>query len=173
MTALNHTLRAGTLAAAAAALTLGACGGGTTAAPAPPKTPAGRTATVGLERDGALGKVLVDARGRTLYLFQKDAGGRSACASTCAEAWPPLRANGRPLAGAGVTASALGTAPRSDGPPQVAYHGHPLYLYTGDTKPGQASGQGLTAFGAPWFTVSGAGAAVTKRVATAGGGSGY
>jgi predicted lipoprotein with Yx(FWY)xxD motif len=157
------------------AVAIGACGssGGSQAAtPVPPKTSSGRAATVGLESDGTLGKILVDARGRTLYLFKKDSGGTSACASACASAWPPLRASGRPLAGPGLTASKLGTAARPDGKPQVSYNGHPLYLYTGDTKLGQTNGQGLTAFGAAWFTVSGTGGVVSRPVSKPSGGGG-
>src|SRR3954447_1908534 len=140
-----------------AAVGLAACGGGGNAAPTPPKTPSGHVATIGLERDGDLAKVLVDSRGRTLSLFKGDAGGKSACMSACAAAWPPVRANGKPLAGPGVPASKLATQARSDGPPQVVYNGHPLYRYTGDTKLGDTNGQGLRAFGAAWFAVSGSG----------------
>jgi predicted lipoprotein with Yx(FWY)xxD motif len=156
-----------------AALVVGACGGsaGThAAAPVPPKTATGQAATVGVESDGALGKVLVDTRGRTLYLFGKDSGGKSTCASACAAGWPPLRATGTPLAGPGLTASKLGTTPRSDGEPQVTYNGHPLYRYAGDAKPGDANGQRLTAFGAAWFAVSGLGIAVTRPGSASGGG---
>jgi predicted lipoprotein with Yx(FWY)xxD motif len=104
-----------------------------------------------------LGKILVNAQGRTLYLFKKDSGGRSACTGECVKFWPPLRASGKPIAGHGVSASKLGTIRRSDGKPQVTYKGHPLYTFQQDTKAGQTNGQGLTAFGASWFTVSPAG----------------
>jgi predicted lipoprotein with Yx(FWY)xxD motif len=108
-------------------------------------------------RGTRLGKVLVDSQGRTLYLFKKDSGGRSACAGACAKFWPPLRASGKPTAGRGVSASKLGTIRRSDGKPQVTYKGHPLYTFLQDTKAGQTNGQGVTAFGASWFAVSPAG----------------
>jgi predicted lipoprotein with Yx(FWY)xxD motif len=173
--------RIGLLATAAsvplAALAVSACGGGGStraATPVPPKTASGRAATVGLESDGNLGKILVDSRGRTLYLFKKDSGGKSACASACAAAWPPLRANGEPMVGPGIAPSKLGTTARSDGKPQVAYNGHPLYRYTGDTKLGDTNGQGLTAFGAAWFAVSGAGSVVSRPGSNpSGGGSVY
>jgi predicted lipoprotein with Yx(FWY)xxD motif len=171
--------RTGVLAIAAcaplAAFAIGACGGGGSpeaATPAPPKDAGGRAATIGLEADGTLGKVLVDARGRTLYRFEKDAGGRSACASACAAAWPPLREDGTMVAGRGLTRSALGTTARSDGK-QVTYRGHPLYRYSGDTKRGDTNGQGLTAFGAAWFAVSGAGDVVTRQGAKPTGGGPY
>jgi predicted lipoprotein with Yx(FWY)xxD motif len=45
--------------------------------------------------------------------------------------------------------------------PQVTYNGHPLYLFQGDQKPGATTGQGSTAFGAPWYVLSPAGAQIT------------
>ncbi|MEA2161742.1 MAG: hypothetical protein QOD66_4122, partial [Solirubrobacteraceae bacterium] len=106
--------------------------------------------TVQVRRTG-LGKILVDSHGRTLYLFTKDTGGRSRCSGSCAVAWPPLLATGRPVAGTGVKGAKLGTTRRSDGKRQVVYNRHPLYRFVGDKKPGNANGQGLTAFGARWF----------------------
>lgn len=149
-----------------AAVAIAACGSGT---PQPPKTASGRPATVGLESVGSLGRILVDGRGRTLYLFDKDSG-RSACAAACAAAWPPVRVLGRPLAGRGLSANKLTTTARSDGAPQLRYNGHPLYRYTGDAKPGDTNGQRVTAFGARWFAVDGAGRVVSRPTSTSGGG---
>jgi predicted lipoprotein with Yx(FWY)xxD motif len=172
--------RIGFLATAAAiplaAAGIGACGssgGNQAAAPTAPKTASGQAATVGLENDGSLGKVLVDSNGRTLYLFQKDSGAMSACAAACAAAWPPLPANGKSVVGTGLTASKLGRTTRSDGKPQVTYNGHPLYRYTGDSKPGDTNGQGLTAFGAAWFALSGAGNVVSRPGSNPNPGAGY
>src|SRR4051794_8336886 len=151
------------------ALTLAACGGGGTTATASrtaPTTPGGAPATIGVANAGSLGKILMDSKGRTLYLFQKDSGTRSACTGACAAAWPPLRASAKPVVGSGASASMVTTAPRSDGSPQVVYNGHPLYLYAGDKNPGDTNGQGVTGFGAAWYAVSPAGATIT------GGGSG-
>ena len=75
---------------------------------------------------------------------------RSACSGACAGAWPPVRADGKPTVGEGANASLVGTTTRSDGAPQVAYNGHPPYLYQGDQQPGDTSGQGLTMFGGGW-----------------------
>lgn len=108
-----------------------------------------------------LGKILVDAHGRTLYLFEKDSGGRSFCAGSCASVWPPLTVNGTPTPGGGVSASALGTTSRG-GKTQVTYHGHPLYYYVSDSGPGQVGGQGLTQFGALWYVISPEGHAITN-----------
>ncbi len=102
--------------------------------------------------------MLVDAQGRTLYLFRADHGTTSACSGACAAAWPPLRASGKPTVGSGLQASAVATTKRSDGRPQVDYHGHPLYTYIGDQKAGDTTGQGINAFGAPWYAVTASGA---------------
>jgi predicted lipoprotein with Yx(FWY)xxD motif len=170
----TYTALPASLGVALAALAIGACGGGgSQATPVAPKTTSGRPATVGLERDGNLGKVLVDSRGRTVYLFRRDSGGRSACAAACAAAWPPLRANGKPLAGPGLTAAKLTTMARSDGRPQLLYNGHPLYRFTGDRQRGDTNGQGLTAFGAAWFAVSGAGDVVSRAASKPGGAGTY
>ena len=137
-----------------AALAIAACGGGGGAtAASSPKTPTGAASTVGV-MNNSLGSILVNASGRTLYLFKADSATKSACSGACAGAWPPLLAKGAVTAGSGVTASKLGTIERSDGSRQVSYNGHPLYLFIQDTKPGQAAGQGVTAFGAGWFALS-------------------
>src|SRR4051794_26771370 len=108
-----------------AVLAFAGCGGGSGAAAAstPPKTADGQAPTVGVAATG-LGKTLVDSRGRTLYLFKKDSGTKSACIGECAKEWPPLRSNGTPTAGGGAGASMVSTTQRSDGRPQVTYNGH-------------------------------------------------
>ena len=157
---------------ALAVLAIAGCGGGSDT-PRPPKNASGRPATIGLEPAGSLGKVLVDSRGRTLYLFRKDAGGISSCVAACAAAWPPVRAQGMPLAGTGLSPAKLTTTARSDGAPQVLYNGHPLYRYTGDAKPGDTNGQRVTAFGAAWFAVSGGGQVISRPASKPAGGGSY
>lgn len=159
------------------ALAVAGCGGGSeaSASPAPATTMNGQPATVGVATTG-LGTILVNSQGRTLYLFQKDSGTKSACTGACAAAWPPLRANGKPTIGSGTNASLVGTTARSDGARQVTYNGHPLYLYVGDQKPGDTNGQGVTAFGGGWFAVSPAGTQVSGQGSSSGGansGGGY
>ena len=110
----------------------------------------------------SLGRVLVDGRGHTLYLFGKDRNGKSACSGACAVAWPPLIATAKPRAGAGGAASRLGTTRRADGRLQVTYNHHPVYTFVKDTKKGQTNGEGLTAFGGTWDALSAAGAKVEK-----------
>jgi predicted lipoprotein with Yx(FWY)xxD motif len=122
----------------------------------------------------ALGKVLVDARGRTLYLFEKDKRGKSTCYGACANYWPPLLSPAKARPGSGVRASLLGLTRRANGKQQVTYAGHPLYTYAGDTKVGQTTGEGLKDFGASWDVVSATGRAVETTASDSGGaGGGY
>jgi predicted lipoprotein with Yx(FWY)xxD motif len=147
-----------------AALAVAGCGSGSGSANAStqPTTTAHRTTvarhvpTVHVATT-RLGKVLVNSRGRTLYLFTKDSGTKSACSGACATAWPPLRASGKPTAGSGARASLLRTTAHS----QVTYNRHPLYTFIKDTKAGQTNGEGVTAFGGHWFAVSPAGKQVS------------
>jgi predicted lipoprotein with Yx(FWY)xxD motif len=175
MTRSRSITRLAAAAAAAiplAALALASCGGGSndaTASKALPKTANGRPATVGVANSG-LGKILVDSQGRTLYLFKKDVGTKSACFGACADAWPPLRASGKPTVGTGATASLVGTTTQPDAKPQVTYNGHPLYLYAGDQRSGDTNGQGLNTFGALWWVLSPAGNQVIGRASRSGGG---
>jgi predicted lipoprotein with Yx(FWY)xxD motif len=108
-----------------------------------------------------LGQILVDAKGRTLYLFEKDQPNQSACSGPCVSAWPVDQSSGTPKATSAAKASMLGTIKRTDGTTQVTYNHHPLYSYSGDTAAGQQNGQGVDAFGAQWFVVSPSGAAVS------------
>lgn len=119
-------------------------------------------ATVGTKAVGKLGTILVDGKGRTLYLFLADKSTTSTCQGACATAWPPLLTPGSPKTGKGAKANLLNTSKRSGGKKQVTYHGHPLYYYAGDSKPGQTTGQGLNQFGALWYVVDPAGNKVTK-----------
>ena len=154
------------------ALAVAACGGGGAATASPPKTSTGASATLGVA-SSSLGSILVNSTGRTLYLFKADVGAKSACTGACATAWPPLLATGTPTAGTGLTASKLATITRSDGTQQVTYNGHPVYLFIKDKKPGQTTGQGVTAFGAAWYALTPAGNQISTQPTTSGGGYGY
>ena len=82
--------------------------------------------------------VLVNDAGMTLYTFDKDTNGKSACNGPCATNWPPL------TAGAGATASGdWSIITRDDGTRQWAYKGKPLYIWSKDQKPGDRSGDGF------------------------------
>jgi predicted lipoprotein with Yx(FWY)xxD motif len=91
-----------------------------------------------------LGKVVTDGLGFTLYMYAPDHRGPSRCTGFCAKQWPPLvlpRGVTRPEAGPGVRAVLLGTVRRANGQLQETYAGWPLYLWIGDSAPGQATGQ--------------------------------
>jgi predicted lipoprotein with Yx(FWY)xxD motif len=145
----------------AAAVIVAGCGGGgsggggsyggASAAPAKATKTASTTISV---RTSKLGPLLVDAGGRTLYLFEADKAGASTCYSACASLWPPVPSVGAVKAGSGLIASRLGTTKRSDGKVEATYNGHPLYYYAADAKPGDATGQGLNQFGAKWYVVA-------------------
>lgn len=83
------------------------------------------------------GKALVDAKGMTLYTFDKDAAGKSACNGSCAQNWPPLMAATPP----GPTNWSVVT--RDDGSKQWAYMGKPLYTWAKDSKAGDTTGDGV------------------------------
>jgi predicted lipoprotein with Yx(FWY)xxD motif len=151
------------------AFLVAACGGGGNDV-APPKTTTGAPATIGPAKT-SLGSVLVDSQARTVYLFKGDVGARSACSGACAQAWPPVLAHGRPSIGSGAKPSLIGTTRRGDGALQLTYHGHPLYRFAQDHKPGDVTGQGVTAFGAQWFTLSAAGNQVSGPAPSSGGSS--
>jgi predicted lipoprotein with Yx(FWY)xxD motif len=156
-----------------AALTVAACGGSSSAPPARalPKSSSGHAVTVGVANT-TLGTILVDSQGRTLYLFKRDSGTRSSCFGECASNWPPLRAHGKPTVAGGAKASLVATTSRSDGPREVTYNRHPVYLFVGDKQPGDTNGQGLTAFGGAWLVVSPSGNAVTNQSSGSGGDNG-
>ena len=132
----------------------------------------GAAASVDVAGDPQLGPILVDAQGRTLYLFQKDSGAKSNCSGSCAEIWPPDVTTASPKAGSGVSASMLGTVRRNDGTMQITYAGHPLYTYTADTSPGQVTGNGINTFGGVWNAVQPNGSNAPAGTSSGGGGSG-
>jgi predicted lipoprotein with Yx(FWY)xxD motif len=166
-------LLAGAAAVPLIALALAGCGSSSKAsASSSPTASNGQPATIGVTNT-ALGNILVDAQGRTLYLFQKDSGTKSACTGSCAQFWPPVTVTGTPTVGSGATASLISTAMRTDGKTQVVYNGHPVYLYTGDHKAGDTTGEGLVAFGGSWFALSPAGAQVSGSTSSSGSGNGY
>ena len=123
-------------------------------------TQSGR-ATVKVALNKTLKKsILVDGKGRTLYLFTEDKAGKATCATAdprCPKLWPALATVGKPLAGKGAKASLLGTTKGAGGVQQVTYNRHPLYYFAGitaglgDRKPGDVNGQ---AFGGAWYVVS-------------------
>ena len=157
-----HALTA-TLLLVAAALVAAILGD--TSSAAAQKAPKGALISV---HKTALGRVLVDGRGHTLYLFEKDKKGMSSCNGACTAYWPAVISAAKPRAGAGVRASLLGRTSRADGRRQVTFAGHPLYTFVGDTKAGQTTGEGLTDFGAAWDAVAPNGQSIEPNAPTAG-----
>ena len=88
--------------------------------------------------DTPKGKVVVDAKGMTLYTFDKDAGGKSMCNGPCAENWPALMAadDAKPTADITIVV-------RDDGKKMWAYKGKPLYTFKKDMAAGETNGDGF------------------------------
>ncbi len=116
----------------------------------------GNATQVGAAQSQKYGWYLVDGEGRTLYMFKADTKGQSsACYDQCAEAWPPLLAQGSTMAAASVVSEEmLGAIERRGGSMQVTYNGWPLYYYVEDQGQGQFTGQDLMGFGAEWYLVA-------------------
>ena len=124
-------------------------------------------------RKTALGAILVDGRGRTLYLFEKDSKGMSVCNTACVSYWPPLTSHGRAHAGKGVNQAMLGLTAARNGVRQVTYAGHPLYTFVGDKRAGQTTGEGLKNFGAGWYVLAANGKKVEPAAPAPSAGGGY
>lgn len=135
----------------ASALLLMAAAQAATSSGSGPRT---KTRTVVALKKTGLGRVLVDGRGRTLYLFEKDRNGVSMCNGDCLKFWPRVTSRGVPRAGTGVHQSLLKLARSRSGARQIVYAGHPLYTFVGDTRAGQTSGEGLDDFGAEWYAIA-------------------
>ena len=86
----------------------------------------------------AKGPALTDARGMSLYTFDKDSDGKSACNGPCAANWPALKAEAGDAASDNYTVIA-----RDDGSRQWAYKGKPLYTFVKDQKAGDITGDGF------------------------------
>jgi predicted lipoprotein with Yx(FWY)xxD motif len=165
-------------AAAAAAAALAACGSsGTSAsgssssssATTAPSVSASAAAAVGLKtaKVGSV-TVLTNAQGLTLYSFAPDTSAKSVCNGACATSWPPVK----PATTAAVK-SPFATIKRSDGATQLTFRGHPLYTFVGDKAPGQASGNGVNAFGGLWHEAPASGGTAAAGTSSSNSGGGY
>jgi len=153
---------------------LAACGGDdddsssnasatTTAASATTKATSAQPATIAVRRT-SLGPTLVDANGKTIYLFEKDmAPDMSTCTGACATTWPAVTATGALVVGKGLDKDDFKTFARDDGTMQVSVYGHPLYTYGPDTKPGDTNGQDV---GGVWYAVGSNGEKIDKEAET-------
>jgi predicted lipoprotein with Yx(FWY)xxD motif len=157
---------------AGVALTAAACGskssGGTTAPTSAAPAGGGATIAVSTAKVGSVGTVLVSSKGFTLYKFALDKPGKIACvSSTCVSTWPPLLV---PSGDHVASMSGLSTEKRPNGDVQVTYKGSPVYMFSGDSKAGQANGVGI-----PDWSVASTTSSVTASTSppTTGGGYGY
>jgi predicted lipoprotein with Yx(FWY)xxD motif len=122
--------------------------------PAPPTataTPAFQEPTLGVFASPKLGDILVGDNGMTLYVFALDEPGVSNCDANCQTLWPPLLTQGNPGLGPGVDPALVGAASLPDGFQVVTYNGRPLYYWSGDVNPGDATGAGIDNL---WFVIS-------------------
>ena len=152
------------------------CGGGSSASSAPKGGVAGAehtlsTATVMTRKVSGLGVVLVNAKGRTLYVFMKDQHSRVTCTGQCASFWPPLKwkSASKPTAGGTAKRSLLGTDKNPSGGRVVTYNKWPLYTYSGDSGAGQANGENQTLNGGKWYVISPKGVLIKHKSAGGGG----
>ena len=123
------------------------------------------------------GPILVDGKGRTVYLFAQDTGSTPTCTGSCAGYWPPVPASANARVAGGANAADVSSVAAPGGGRQLAYAGHPLYYFVGDDKADATNGQGLDQFGAKWYVLDASGTAVTgnitKSSGSSGGGYGY
>lgn len=114
-----------------------------------------------------VGQVITDQNGMTLYRFDKDTAKppKSNCDGDCAKAWPPMLSTGD-VQVQGVDKNLVGKVTRSDGTEQITVGGWPLYRYAKDTKPGDATGQGV---GGAWYASNAKGGKAGQASSDAGG----
>lgn len=152
------------LAAGVAVLVIAVSGGSARKVTLKP-TPVSGASSLGVNST-ALGSILVDGKGRTLYLFQADKPNRSTLSHAGLAVWPALTSVTTPRVAAGVSAAHVATVKQGDGLRQVTYYGHPLYYFVGDKGAGETNGQGLKEFGALWYVLSPHGVAITAASST-------
>jgi predicted lipoprotein with Yx(FWY)xxD motif len=123
-----------------------------------------------------LGTVLVNAQGRTLYVFAPDKAKKVTCVGACASVWPPLKLSGAKPAVSGQAKSSLASSdPNPAGGRVVTYAGWPLYNYVADPSPGTVHGEGVNLNGGLWYVITPSGKVITKKRSGSAstGGSGY
>ncbi|MGA8246746.1 MAG: hypothetical protein WB797_07570 [Nocardioides sp.] len=145
---------------------LSACGSSSSTATSPSQgaTPPGSASGSGLHvASTSLGKVLVDASGRTVYMFTADSPGHSTCDAACLQFWPavaPGQASSTVTAKVASTATATGSA-------VATVAGRPVYTFIQDQQPGDVTGEGLSRFGGVWYAVSPSGSPVKSAAGQA------
>jgi predicted lipoprotein with Yx(FWY)xxD motif len=129
------------------------------------------TATVMTRKISGFGVVLVNSKGRTLYVFMRDARRRVTCTGQCASFWPPLKwkSKSRPTAGGAAKRSLLSSDKNPSGGRVVTYNKWPLYTYSGDSAAGQAKGEGQNLNGGKWYVISPKGTLIKHKTSSGGG----
>jgi predicted lipoprotein with Yx(FWY)xxD motif len=112
-----------------------------------------------------LGTILVNSKGRTLYMFVPDKQKKVTCVGACAAVWPPLKiAKGaKAVAKGAVKKSLLRSDKDAAGGYVVTYNGWPLYTYVSDTSAGEANGQALNLNGGLWYVLSPSGKVIKTK----------
>jgi predicted lipoprotein with Yx(FWY)xxD motif len=125
-----------------------------------------KTVVISTRKLAGLGYVLVDGRGRTLYMFVPDKRKRVTCVRVCAAVWPPVKlaAGAKAVARGRVKAKLLGSDKNPTGGRVVTYAGWPLYTYVSDTRPGVATGQALNLNGGLWYVLAPSGKVIRTKV---------
>jgi predicted lipoprotein with Yx(FWY)xxD motif len=115
-------------------------------------------------RSTSSGKILVNSKGFTVYMFTRDSKNTDMCKkdSTCITFWPPVTTTGKVIAGSGIKAGKLGTIAYKGNLKQVTYDGHPLYTFSEDSSPGSTEYINVSASGGRWPALSSGGTPVTK-----------
>jgi predicted lipoprotein with Yx(FWY)xxD motif len=155
------------LPVAAAVLAAAGCSSDSASGRAPAPTPTANGDAVSAQAT-ALGSILVDSRGRTVYEFANDTTSKSTCTDACAAVWLPVPAPATPPASEPGVTGKLGSTTRSDGSRQLTVGGHPVYTFTGDSAPGRTNGQNVVLNGGLWTVVSPAGAPLRTAATTSG-----
>ena len=124
-----------------------------------------RVVVVSTKKLPKLGTVLVNGKGRTLYMFVPDKRKKVTCVKTCAAVWPPLKLpkGGKPVARGKARPSLLGSDPNPAGGRVVTYNHWPLYTYVADTAAGQAKGQALNLNGGFWYVLAPSGKVIRRK----------
>jgi predicted lipoprotein with Yx(FWY)xxD motif len=117
-----------------------------------------------------LGVVLVNIKGRTLYVFMKDQHRHVTCTGQCAGFWPPLKwkGSGKPKAGGAAKSGLLALDSDPAGGKVVTYNHWPLYTFSGDSAAGQAKGWNQNLNGGKWFVISATGKVVKHKTSSGG-----
>jgi predicted lipoprotein with Yx(FWY)xxD motif len=159
----TSTTTASSSTPAATSSNAGGYGGAAATSTAAANTSAATGVRIATKTISGLGPVLVNAQGRTLYMFTPDDHAKMTCLSSCTSIWPPakLASGQKATAGGGAKSSLLGSDPDPEGGEVVTYGGWPLYTYAADSGPGQANGQGVSANGGLWYVIAPSGKMIT------------